>query len=182
MPFRTRALAASAGVVLAAALLAGCTDASREGLNPNPAPTAAAEDSPLHPVYPDDFSAATAGPETVRVADEVQSLIDPSDIVHVDDHAQEVPADADGAAYFGVIRTLTLTPTVDPIAQARTIGAGLKAAGWVERDVVDEEGSYFAALSSVAKGKKSWFIVVGGDTSVAGQSVVSVQLASPDLT
>jgi len=165
-------------MLLVSFALAGCTDAPSS--TSEPAATAAA-DRPLHPVFPDQFTAASAESETVRVADAVEALLDPSDIVHVDDHAQEVPAQEDSAAYYGVIRTITLSPTVDPMAKAKAIEIALKADGWIERTVADEDGSYFAALASVALSAESWFILVGGDTSVAGQSVITLQLASPGL-
>ena len=171
-------------------VLVGCTASAPGGPGApvgadgkdRPAASSAPADSPLRPVYPDDFSAGSAGIETARIADAVQALLPPSDIVNVDDHAQEVPADKEGAGYYGVIRTITLTATVDPVTRARAITSELLSAGWVERQTADEPGSYFAALSSEATGTESWFIVIGGDTSVPGQSVVTLQLASPELS
>jgi SOS-response transcriptional repressor LexA len=144
-------------------------------------PTSRAAVSGLVPVYPADFTEATAATETARVADAIQKLIEPSSIVSVQNVAQKVQADGEYAATYGILRTVALSPTADPIALATSIVGKLRAAGWVQRQTSNTNGTYSTALSSVATGSKGWFIIVVGDSSVAGQPVVSLQLASPDL-
>jgi hypothetical protein len=154
--------------------LAGCTSAVTPA--PTPTATAAPVDVDVVPVVPETLDESTAEAETVRIADQVQALIGNSNIVHVDDHAQVVEATDDAAAYYGVIRTVTIEQLTDPIILASTMVAVLEASGWVEAQHTDEGGIVLTAL-----GSEGWFLLVGGDSSVAGQSVITIQLASPDL-
>jgi hypothetical protein len=162
--------------VLVVLALAGCTDAATPAPTPTATATAAPIDEAVVPVVPQTLDATTAEAETVRLADEVQALIGNSNIVHVDDHAQVVDATDDAAAYYGVIRTVTLEETTDPIFLASTMVAVLEASGWEEAQHTDEGGIVLTAL-----GSSGWFLLVGGDASVEGQSVITIQLASPDL-
>lgn len=132
-------------------------------------------------MYPDPFSVAANQKETVRVAGAIQALIPLSNILYVDDHSQLVTASESTNQYYGVLRTVTLVATNDPIAQARLIVTQLQGAGWIERQTSDTDGNFFVALSSDEDSAKSWFVIVGGDTSVAKQSVVTLQVASPNL-
>ncbi len=168
--------------------LAGCTaDGTSTSGTATPTATSTASSipvdlsSPLHPVYPSPFTAAANEKETVRVAGAIQALIPLANILYVDDHSQVVTATETAGQYYGVLRTITLVATNDPIAQARLIVTKLQGAGWIERQTSDTDGNFFVAMSSDEDSAKSWFVIVGGDTSVAKQSVVTLQVASPTL-
>jgi hypothetical protein len=135
----------------------------------------------LNPVVPATLTADTAKTETVRIADAIETIVGPSKIVHVDDHSQLVAATKTTGSYYGVLRTITLDPSVNPVSLAATVVAKLKAAGWVQRQASDTGGTSMITLSSDPTAAESWFVLIGGDSSVAGQSVVTVQLLSPDL-
>ena len=152
--------------------LAGCSSAT-------PAPVATTEaPQPLVqavvPVVPDTLDATTAEAETKRLADAIQSLV--TDIVYVDDHSQLNAATDSTAAFYGVIRTITVDATTDPVVLAQSISGVLKASGWNEDETTQDVGLTLDALD-----QSGWFLLLGGDSSVAGQSVVTIQLASPDL-
>ena len=57
----------------------------------------------------------------------------------------------------------------------------LVAAGWKLEDSTSATGKYIAAMSSSKTPSKAWFLLLGGDSTVKKQPVVTVQLASPDL-
>lgn len=169
-------------VVLALAVIAltGCVpDAAPTPTSPSPSTSSSG--SLLLPAFPDDFSAAAAESETVRIGDRIVALLNPTVVVNDDFFSQEVAATDGSGSYWGVLHTLTLDPSVEPIDQARTTVARMTEAGWIARDTTEENGTYLAALVSDADAATSWFAVVGADSSVAGQSVVSLQLASPTL-
>lgn len=162
--------------------LTGCTT-STDDATPTATPTtsAAPTDPELIPVVPVTLDEDSAETETKRIADAIQGLIDPSDIVNVDDHSQVVDATTDVAGYYGVIRTITLEPTADPIVLAQTMVSVMESSTWIERESTNDGGIYLTALASSEEAASSWFVLVGGDSSVEGQSVVTLQLASPDL-
>jgi hypothetical protein len=170
------ALLVAAGIAVAAV---GCTGAM------TPAPSASATHtvtpSPLSPVMPAKLTADTAKTETVRIADAIEDVVGQSNIVHVDDHSELVAATKTAGSYYGVLRTITLEPSVDPVSLASTIVKKLTAAGWVQRQSSDSSGTSMVTLSSDPSSAESWFVLIGGDSSVAGQSVVTEQLLSPDL-
>lgn len=180
-------------VIVAAALagvlaLAGCASSSSPArsaapspANPTPAASAPVTPTAVTPVVPDHLTEASAGTETTRIADAIQALIDPAVVVHVDDHAQLVDR-ADGKGrYFGVLRTLTLDPATDPVAISAAIVATLKSSGWLSRNSSTVGGVSVNALTSDTAAASAWFVVIGGDASMRGESVVSLQLASPDI-
>lgn len=150
--------------------LAGCTA--------TPAPVATTSAPPLIqavvPVVPDTLDATTAEAETVRLADAIQTLV--TDIVYVDDHSQLNEATDDTAAYYGVIRTITVDAATDPVVLAQSIAGVLAASGWTTDESTTDTGLSLDALDS-----SGWFLLLGGDATVEGQSVVTLQLASPDL-
>jgi hypothetical protein len=117
--------------------------------------------------------------ETVRIADELIASIDPARIVNDDEYSQEVAAEA--GAYWGVLHTLTLQPSIDAAAVAEQIAGRMTDAGWIARDGTNQDGTYLIALSSSEDAATSWFCVVGADASVPGDSVVTLQLASPPI-
>jgi hypothetical protein len=57
----------------------------------------------------------------------------------------------------------------------------LVAAGWKLRDHTTATGKYLAAMSSSTNPTEAWFLLLGGDSTVAKEPVVTVQLASPDI-
>ena len=152
--------------------LTGCTATA------TPAPVVSTSSAPLIqavvPVVPDTLDATTAQTETVRLADAIQTLV--TDIVYVDDHSQLNKATDATAAYYGVIRTITIDAATDPVVLAQSIAAVLKASSWTEDETTTEPGLSLDALHS-----SGWFLLLSGDSTVPGQSVVTLQLASPDL-
>jgi len=162
--------------------LTGCTT-STDDAAPTVAPTtsAAPTDPDLVPVVPVDLDTDSAETETTRIADAIQGLIDPSDIVNVDDHSQVVDKTTDVAGYYGVIRTITLESSADPVLLAQTIVGVMESSTWLERESTNDAGLYLTALASSTDAASSWFLLVGGDSTVEGQSVLTLQLASPDL-
>jgi hypothetical protein len=167
-----------AGSCVVGCLLAGCTAATPDA---TPSATATAQlDRQLIAVMPATLDATTAQTETVRLADAVQALIPAALVLHVDDHSQLV-AKTDGSGhYYAVLRAISLQTATDPIAYAKALVAALIRAGWVERTTSDVTTNYLTALQS-SRSATPWIVLVGGDSSVADQSVVSLQFASPDL-
>ena len=152
----------------------------------SPAPSQGARDSPLLPVYPDPFTAETVAAESNRVGDLLVGFVDASEsgapnVVNDDAIAQVVPADESGGSYFGVLHTLTLDPSVDATTQVEALRSALVDGGWSEQEVTDTPAQYLLAFTSDPDTPRSWFLVVGADRSEPEQSVVSIQLASPDL-
>ena len=166
-------LVATAALVL---LLAGCASPTPAA---TPAPSASAPAAPASALLPGvgpALTAAEAQEEGVRLADELQSLVDA--IINVDDKSQLVPADGDTAAYYGVYRTLSLQVAADPLVMGAQLASVLEQSGWSLYESTTENGQFLAALSS---GDTGWFAIIGGDDSVEGQSVVTFQIASPDI-
>ncbi|WP_165067628.1 hypothetical protein [Marisediminicola senii] len=139
-----------------------------------------AEPSPLLPVWVEEFTLEYAQTETTRVGDRIAGLVAVAGLLNDDDYSQEVEAVADGR-YWGIIHTITLDPSVDSAAQAESVVATLDEAGWITRESTDTGESTLTALSSSEQSDQSWFLVIGADLSVEGQSVVTVQLASPNI-
>lgn len=162
------------------ATLAGCTPSA---VTPAPTPTAATAailDPDLVPVALSVVTAEAAAIEGARLADALAALIAPESIVNVSDASQLAPIADDIAAYYVVYRTYTLDPAEDPLALAQTIVSIMRRSGWTTYDETNVDGQYLAALSG-GGAAAPWFALVGGDASVAGQSVVTFQIASPDV-
>lgn len=172
-------LIVSAALVLA---LVGCTPAAE---TPAPVPTTSAAPTILNPdLVPMSLGVVTAenaAAEGNRLGDALEALIDANVIVNISDASQLAPAEDDVAPYYVVYRTYTLSPDVDPLALAQTITAIMRKSGWTVYEESNDNGLYLAPLSS-GTAEVSWFALVGGDASVAGQSVVTFQIASPDIT
>ncbi len=161
-----------------ALFLAGCTAA---GPASTPSPSATAKlDTQLIAVMPGTLDAPTAQTETVRLADAIQALIPTDLVLHVDDHSQLVAKTGGTGHYYAVLRAISLQTATDPIAYAKALVASLIRAGWVERTTSDGTTNYLTALQS-SRAATPWIVLVGGDSSVTDQSVISLQLASPDL-
>ena len=171
---------AISGAVLAVLLaLAGCTasEAPRSAATPGvPA------DPALTTTFPRDFTGETARAETVRIADAIVALLPPSIVRHVDNTDQLVAATANSRSYYGVLRIISLDPTNDPVAISRTMVQKIEASGWAERQSTDDAtGVHLVTLSSNSKPNISWLLQLSGDPRVSGQSVIQLQLVSPDL-
>jgi hypothetical protein len=161
-------------------VLTGCTTASpKKSATPTPTPTIA--DTALRPVYTPPLTQATAKTETERLADAIDDLILPTSLVYVDDHSLLIAASGKTPAAWGVLRTITLTPSTDPSQVAESLVAVLEQSGWVLLHNTTDSGTEVIALASGTKTKTSWYVLVSGDASTAGQSVVTVQLESPGL-
>jgi hypothetical protein len=169
------------GLVLASVLaLTGCTPSPRAA----PVPGASASvpaDPALATVFPADFTPASAKAETVRVADAIVALLPASIVTHVDTAERLNPATTDGGANYGVLRIVSLDPTVDPVAIAKTMVQKIEASGWTQRQASDASGVHLVTLTSNAKPNISWLLQLSGDPRIQGQSVIQLQLISPDL-
>ncbi|MEJ1231167.1 MAG: hypothetical protein WDM88_11825 [Galbitalea sp.] len=180
---RARRPAALAAVVLAVSLaLAGCSQSS-SGTKPTPKPVSSvpgALDS-LVPVMPKTLTAATAKTATDDLAKQIDSLVAATDIVYIDNHEKLIPASSTVPASYAIIRTINVSPSLDPVEQATAMEKLLVAAGWTKKDTTSATGKYLAALSSSKDSSRAWFLLLGGDSTVATQPVVTVQLASPDI-
>jgi hypothetical protein len=178
-PGRARAGHAVAVILAAVLLLSGCSSVHS---TPKPTPVHASSAlSALLPVAPRTLTAATAKTETTKLADSIDSLIASTDIVYVDDHSQLISATKSAGSYYGILRTITVSTSLDPVQQATAMETLLVQAGWIKRDTTTATGRYLAAMSSSSDGSKAWFLLLGGDSTVAEQPVITVQLASPDL-
>lgn len=169
-------------VAVIAVSLSGCT---ADAPPPTPSLTPPAESQELlnpelQPEALPVVTEATAQAEGARLADAVQALIDPATVLNVDDASQLAPAEDDLAAYWVVYRTLTLDISVDPLTLAETMTSVLDDSGWEVYESVNEGGTFVAALSG-GPVETPWFALVGGDASVEGQSVFTLQIASPDI-
>lgn len=176
-------------VVAVSLTLSGCTalgavngssNATTANASASPAPTATSTKAAvpaLTAVVPTTLTATSAKKETERIATAIEALLDPSDIVHIDKHAQVVKDTESTGSFYGSLLTLTLSSSIEPVAQAKDIVSTMKASGWAVNQTQDEAGVYLSALTSAA----GWFVLVGGDSSNESQSVVTLQLASPDL-
>jgi len=169
---------AAAGLALLFAV-SGCSPAER----PRPTTTQSVPADPaLKTVFPDDFTGDSAKAETLRVADAVVSLLPASIVVNVDNTDQLVPATASSGSYYGVLRIISLDPDNDPVAISKTMVQKLEASGWTERQSTDDAtGVHLVTLSSNRKPNISWLLQLSGDPRVSGQSVIQLQLVSPDL-
>ena len=175
-----RRLAAS--VVLIALALGGCTAAPQSSTPATPKPAKTSALNSLLPTFPAKLTLANAKSLTVATADSIQGLVAKPDIVYVDDHTKLIAATSTAGSYYGVLRTITVDKKLDPLEQAEAMEKLLVAAGWIERDTATDKGKYLAAMSSSANGAESWFLLLGGDSTNAKSPVVTVQVASPDLT
>lgn len=179
---RKRFPAVAATALLAVLALAGCTSgASDTKPVPTVRPSTQSALSDLVPVYPAHFTAATAKKETVRVADAIQGLIATNDTVYVDDHSKLVAATKSSPSYYGVLRTVNVSKSLDPVQQAEAMSKILIAAGWVDRKNESATGTYVDQLTSLKSGAKTWLLQVSGDSSVATEPVVTIDILSPDL-
>jgi hypothetical protein len=130
---------------------------------------------------PKKFTEAAAKKTTDDLAKQIDSLVAGTDIVYIDNHEKLIPATSSSAATYGVIRTINVSPSLDPLQQAEAMEKLLVAAGWKLEDSTSATGKYLAAMSSSADPSEAWFLLLGGDSTVAKQPVVTVQLASPDI-
>ena len=177
---RRRRRSAIAAAVLALLLaVSGCTASP----TPQPTPTESVPADPaLATVYPNDFTAVAAQAETVRIADAIVALLPASIVLHVDNTDKLVPATTSSGSYYGVLRIISLDPTNDPVAISKAMVQKLEASGWAQRQSSDDvSGVHLVTLSSNRKPNISWFVQLSGDPRVSGQSVIQLQLASPDL-
>ena len=177
---RSRSAIAAASLVLVLAV-AGCSFS--DAPKPKPTPTESVPADPaLTSVFSDDFTGATAKTETVRLADAIVALLPASIVVHVDNTDQLVPATASSRSYYGVLRIISLDPANDPVAISKTMVQKIEASGWTQRESSDDAtGVHLVTLSSNRKPNISWLLQLSGDPRVAGQSVIQLQLVSPDL-
>ena len=178
MPRRTSSAIAAAFLVLMLAIT-GCTASPA----PTPSPTESVPADPaLTSVFPDDFTGEAAKSETVRLADAIVALLPASIVVHVDNTDQLVPATASSGSYYGVLRIISLDASNDPVAISKAMVQKIEASGWTERQSSDDAtGVHIVTLSSNRKPNISWLLQLSGDPRVSGQSVIQLQLASPDL-
>lgn len=171
------------GLSLVAALaLTGCASTTE---TPAPTPSSTASSAPilnpdLAPQTLELLTAETASAEATRILDALQALIDPTTIVSSADENMTVPAEDDVAAYHAVTRTIMLNDTVDALTLAETLSAVLEQSAWVSYDSATQDSIYVSTLVG-GTSDAPWFIVVSGDASIAGQSRIAIQLASPDL-
>ena len=175
---KTRILALVGVLALA---LAGCAPADSLP-TPSLTPPATSQDllnPALAPLTLDVVTAESASVEGTRLGDALQALIDPATIVNVDDKSQVAPAQDDLPAYYVVFRTITLDPSVDCLTLAETLATVLGKSGWSLEQSSNEDGIYLAALAGGSE--SSWFTLLGGDASKEGQSVLTFQIASPDI-
>lgn len=167
--------------LIAILALAGCAPANSLP-TPSLTPLATSDEllnPALQPLTLDTVTAETASVEGTRIGDALQALIDPAMIVHVDDKSQVAPAQDEIPAYYVVFRTITLDPSVDCLTLAETLASVLGKSGWSLEQSSNEDGVYLAALAGGAEG--TWFTLLGGDASQEGQSVLTFQIASPDI-
>ncbi|MBC7403488.1 MAG: hypothetical protein H7279_10020 [Microbacteriaceae bacterium] len=177
---RSRSAIAAASLVLVLAV-AGCSFS--DAPKPKPTPTESVPADPaLTSVFPDDFTGATAKSETVRLADAIVSLLPASIVVNVANIDQLKPATASSRSYYGVLRIISLDPANDPVAISKAMVQKIEASGWTQRESSDDAtGVHLVTLSSNRKPNISWLLQLSGDPRVSGQSVIQLQLVSPDL-
>jgi hypothetical protein len=170
--------AAAASLLLLLAVT-GCTASPQ----PRPTPSVSVPADPaLTTVFADDFTGVAAKAETVRVADAIVALLPAEIVVHVDNTDQLVPAKASSGSYYGVLRIISLNPNNDPVAISKTMVQKLEASGWTQRQSTDDaSGVHLVTLSSNRKPNIAWLLQLSGDPRVSGQSVIQLQLVSPDL-
>ncbi len=169
-----------AALVLVLAL-AGCTPAVEAPLPaPTLTPVATVLNPDLVPMSLGVVTEANAAAEGNRIGDAFEGLIDPASIINISDASQLAPAADDLPPYYVVYRTYTLDPAVDPLALAQTITAIALKSGWTSYDETNDNGQYLSALSG-GPTEAPWFALIGGDASITGQSVITFQIASPDV-
>jgi hypothetical protein len=176
-------------VVLGAALamlLTGCV----AGESPAPAasgpiaPTSPGTSSPdpsLLPVYPTEYTTANVQVETERVAGRITGLVAVAGLIGDDTYSQEIENTESEGSYWGVLNTITLDPAVRAEEQAALVATQLADAGWLLVDRAQAPTDYAVALTSSEDPERAWFLVLGADLSVPGESVVTVRLSSPPL-
>ena len=173
-------VSALAAVSLAAVLtVSGCT----APVPPRPTATQTVPADPaLTTVFPTNFTGEAAGSETVRVANAIVALLPATIVVHVDNTDKLVAATTSSGSYYGVLRIISLDPNNDPVAISKTMVQKLEASGWTMRQSSDDvTGVHLVTLSSNRKPNISWLLQLSGDPRVSGQSVIQLQLVSPDL-
>jgi hypothetical protein len=175
VPVRKALLGAA---LISTLLLSGCTAAAPK---PTPTPSATIADLAVRPLYPSSMTAVTAQKETERLADAIDDIIEPTSVQYIDRHSVMVPATGTTKRAWGVLRTLTLTPTLDPAQVASSVVAVLQHSGWVLLHNTTDTGTTVIALASGTRTSTAWYLLVSGDASKVGQSVVTVQLESPAI-
>lgn len=182
---RRRVLAVALGAALAV-LLTGCV----AGESPQPsasvpiAPTSPATGAPdpsLLPVYPAEYMTENIQVETERVAGRITGLVAVAGLLGDDTYSQEIENTESEGTYWGVLNTITLDPTVRAEEQAALVATQLADAGWLLVDRAQAPTDYAVALTSSEDPERAWFLVLGADLSVPGESVVTVRLSSPPL-
>jgi len=178
------------GVVIGAALavlLTGCVggESPEPVASAPPAPTSSpkneSEPSPLLPVYPDEYTTPNVQAETERIAVRITGLVAVAGLLGQDTYSQELENTESEGSYWGVLNTITLEPDVEAEIQAASVAADLADAGWLLVDRADSPSDYAVALTSSDDPERAWFLVLGADLSVPGESVVTVRLSSPPL-
>lgn len=165
-------------ILVACAMLTGCSAATPR---PTPTPSATIADLAVRPLYPATMTTATAQKETERLADAIDDIIEPTSVQYIDRHSVLVPATGTTKQAWGVLRTLTLTATQDPSQVASSVVAVLQHSGWVLLHNTTDTGTTVIALASGIRTSTSWYLLISGDASKVGQSVVTVQLESPAI-
>lgn len=168
-----------------AVLLSGCVGGE------SPAPTASAPPAPssspgsadpeLLPVYPEDYTTENVQAETERVAARITGLVAVAGFLGQDPYSQEFENTESEGSYWGVLNTITLEPTVRAEEQAALVATQLADSGWLLVDRAQSPTDYAVALTSDEDPERAWFLVLGADLSVPGESVVTVRLSSPPL-
>ncbi len=145
-----------------------------------PANTLSSALAALVPSYPAKLTAAKAKSETTRTADAIQALIATTDVVHVDNHAELVPATKSTGAYYGIERAISTTAGFDVITQAQAMEKLLVQAGWIERDTTTDTTGYTVALSTYTSAGAS-VLQLEADETAGAAPVVAIVIESPDL-
>jgi len=135
----------------------------------------------LQPAVPATLTDVSAKTATDNLAKQIDSLVESSDTVYIDNHEEVIKATKTTGATYAVIRTINVSTALDPVEQAEAMEKLLVAAGWKLRDHTTATGKYLAAMSSSTNPNRAWFLLLGGDKTVAKEPVVTVQLASPDI-
>ncbi len=179
-----------AGVAIGAALavlLTGCVagespePVASAPIAPSSSPDNESEPSPLLPVYPEEYTIDNVQAEAERIAVRITGLVAVAGLLGQDTYSQEVENSESEGSYWGVLNTITLEPDVDAEIQAASVATDLADAGWLLVDRAQSETDYAVALTSGDDPGRSWFLVLGADLSVPGESVVTVRLSSPPL-
>jgi hypothetical protein len=174
-----RALAGRGVLAVGVSLVLGLSGCAG-GHTPSPASgEPIAEYDAVMPDVAGNLDKDSAGKEAVRLADAIQALVPASAVVHVDDHARYVKASEAGAAYYGVIRTITLEDAVDAAAQSEAVISSLEGSGWTRTQTTEAEGLALTALVSSVD-PAAWLLLIGGDAA-GDEQVLTMRLASPDL-